>query len=191
MNVVALIDFDNVRVAPIERPGDLDANLSEFFKLLPERVGQVLTDVREIQARFYGGWIDESGRYTQLASEMLTALSSFRGLRDGMRVLPLLATSLERRMDYHLLGTIRMQARPFRQKMVDTMMVADSLFLSRYDNRNIVLVSNDDDLVPAALEAVEELTGPARICWLRLRDNGQGLNDGRLTSVGVALGRLR
>ena len=102
-----------------------------------------------------------------------------------MIVRPSLATAMVGFPDTILKGTVRLRARPRRQKMVDGMMGCDAICAVAAIPARVALVTDDDDLVPAALSA--NAIARTALAWIRPRPVGQGLNDGRLTRRGIQI----
>jgi hypothetical protein len=119
---------------------------------------------------------------------LLALLGRFRGRRNGVRTLPALVTTLTAAPSNNLIGTLREETVPRRQKMVDCMIAVDALHFARLEDSAIVIVSDDDDLVPAVIGAAILTEYP--VCWVRKRPVGVGLNDALLTSLNVRLGSL-
>lgn len=186
--MLAFIDYDNVRVAPERTALDVALNLTELLDRLTDSVGAAFPAATEIDARLYGGWVGEDGRYSRLAEWTFGALHQLRGRRNGIRLRPQMVISAACQPRDVLIGTVRLLSRPKRQKMVDGLLTIDALHLSD-EEADFLLVSDDDDFVPAAM-ALRSAT--ARSCFiLRLRGPGQGLNDVTLSRNGIGLATLR
>ena len=87
--------------------------------------------------------------------------------------------------DVALRGTLRLQGKRRRQKMVDGMLGCDAVFAVGLAESKVGIVSDDDDLLPAALSA--HATNPAGAAWIRRRAAGAGVNDRALTARGVQI----
>ncbi len=72
--------------------------------------------------------------------------------------------------------------------MVDAMLGCDAVFAATLGQSRVGIVSDDDDLLPAALSA--HAADPACTAWMRRRAAGEGLNDRALSDYGVRIQRL-
>jgi hypothetical protein len=186
---VALVDYDNVKVLPDKTQGNVVENLSD---LIPQLVVEALAmnaGVSELLVRLYGGWRDERGQHSRNAQWALAALPWYRGRRNGVIVKPALAMSIAAVSHSPIDGTLRGWPRDPRQKMVDCMIAVDAVEFARQPLSPVLLASDDDDLVPAALAAAAGRSGA--LVWLRMRREGWGLNDRLLAQAGVQFGLLR
>lgn len=188
MRLIAFVDYDNVRVLSERTALDVDLNVDDLFTRLCLTVREHLASATEIDLRLYGGWVCEKGQYSRNALWMLVALNRHRGLRLGIRMMPQLVISAACQPTDVLVGTVRLRARPVRQKMVDALLTVDVLHLADALYAAFLIVSDDDDFVPCAIAARRMVDTP---CYLiRHRLAGDGLNDSILTKSGVALGLL-
>ncbi|WP_158715764.1 MULTISPECIES: hypothetical protein [Streptomyces] len=142
--------------------------------------------VTDLHLRLYGGWLFRSGRATRQWEWALPHLADFHTRRDGLRIEPELAHSSAWSPDARIRGTFRTAreadpGEPDRaaQKMVDGLIVADSLRYS-LEGKPTVLVSDDDDVLPGLLAATARPT--RSMMWLRKRAPGQSCNDQWLSS---------
>lgn len=186
---VALVDYDNVKVLPDNTKGNVVENLSELVPRLVAAARAMNAAVAELTVRLYGGWRDERGQYSRNAEWTLAALSWYRGRHTGVIVKPSLAMSIAAVSHIPITGTLRGWPKDPRQKMVDCMIAVDALEFARQPLFSVLLASDDDDLVPAALAAAA--TRARSLVWLRKRREGQGVNDRLLTRAGVQFGLLR
>ena len=194
MLILALVDYNNLRGPNIDLQADAELHAAWLVTNLATTFREVFPDTREIDIRLYGGWLDEDGHLSAAANRLLPILSTLRGRRDGVIVRPSLATALIEFADTALKGTVRLRTKQRRQKMVDGMLGCDALYIAAVapspspSLARVALVTNDDDLVPAALSA----TAKARtaIVWMRPRPFGQGLNDQSLGHRGVQFHRI-
>jgi uncharacterized LabA/DUF88 family protein len=138
--------------------------------------------VEMIDMRLYGGWLDESGYFSNPAQRLLPELRHFRGRRRGTRFATTLALTLRAAPDCRLIGTVRTSTTRQRQKMIDGMLTVDILHAVA-DLSAIVVASDDDDLVPAVLLAARS---KAEVYWLRARSRAS-CNDPLLITAGVKL----
>jgi hypothetical protein len=86
-----------------------------------------------------------------------------------------------------LIGTYRRVPPPPRQKMVDTTMVVDIVHLLRNPDTNVVLLSDDDDLIPGVLLAHQDITDKRPLYWMRRPREYPGYNDELLRHLRVRL----
>ncbi len=189
MRVLAFVDYDNVREVFERTALDVTLNLEDLLDRLSALVQRSVSNVEELDVRLYGGWVDEDGRYSRNAEWAFGAIASVRGRRGGVRLNPRLIMSAACQPHDTLIGTVRLRARPPRQKMVDGLMTIDALHLASEPFSAFLIVSDDDDLVPCALAVRRIVSAP---CFLLcLRAPGGGLNDAILKKNGVHLGLLR
>lgn len=175
MQAFALVDYDNVKTTRRESARlDVHSNLNEIVESIAAVRRDYSWQVGEIVIRLYGGWISESGQYTQLASWLLSVLGDFRGRRSGVRIRPELATGLISVPEITFLGTHRRNSGQKLQKLVDSMMAVDLFHLGIESDCPLLVFSNDDDIVPPVLYAATRQRPPA---LLRSRAAGDGLND--------------
>ena len=185
---VCLVDYDNVRNVRERTMADVDLNLDILVERLVAISKTMATTINELLLRLYGGWVDEYGRLTKNAEWILALLSQQRGRRSGVRIKPTLITSLAASPADRLVGTFRSLVTPPRQKMVDGILTLDAVYFAEQGDWLVFIVSDDDDLVPAALAASGRLVISERsICLVRKRLPGEGLNDSLLVRCEVAL----
>lgn len=183
-----LIDYDNVR--PHRESNRLDAclNLEQLIQDLVATLRIVMPGLRELRIRLYGGWLDERGQFSHLANWITPALEDQRGVRDGVRVLPRMALSPLCQPDARLRGTVRLEPRRRRQKMVDGLIIIDAVTLGMQKVERLCVVSDDDDLVPGVL-ASRILFG-VEASLLRTVNRPLALNDSILTRCGAEVHSL-
>jgi hypothetical protein len=187
MEVIVLVDYDNCRVIPREFGyQDVEYNLTSIVRAVTNICRQVIPSATELRLRFYGGWIAQDGLYTARAELLLGCLDAVRGLVDGMRLIPELAIGLARYCTENLVGLVRTDRNPPQQKMVDTLIAVDALHVSQ--EFTIAIVSDDDDLVPAAIGVSASGKGPVHL--IRRRAEGRGRNDSLCRRVGVVFSTL-
>lgn len=189
MIATVFVDYDNFRLRIPERTAqDVEFNLGALIRHLLDEVRN-FGGIREVDIRLYGGWLDEVGSHTQCASWLLTSASSSRGRWNGLLVRPALIRSTIWRPDDELRGTFRSRAATPRQKMVDGMIILDLVYFAQNDSSRLLLISDDDDLVPGALAAA----GLRRdaISWARLCSAGDRPNDSLCQSAQIRLCNLR
>lgn len=182
--VIALVDYDNVRLERREHTAsDVLQNLEEIVERLLDHLKRH-RPAREVRVRLYGGWTDFRGHYTMQAEWILAAAAALRGLNKQTRVLPDVVTSLSALPRYRLHGMFRQRPGvPAVQKMVDTLLCCDAVFLGA--STKVVVVSDDDDVMVGALAAATQR--PAHVQLLRRRKAGSGLNDFVCQGAGLNL----
>lgn len=182
-----LVDYDNVKSRRERNQLDVQTNLQSLVEEVQQVVSSVLPGVKEIRLRLYGGWRDERGSPSRNATWLASVIGQVRGRRNGVRILPTIVVSLLCRPSRDLLGTVRYSARLARQKMVDAMLSVDVVHLADGAN-HVVIVSDDDDLVPGCMAAACRASQPTHL--LRRRRGGTGLNDEALIDCGVLISVL-
>jgi hypothetical protein len=185
----ALIDYDNAcrTVTPERSPRDVAINLDELLRAVAAQASVLLPGVDELDVRLYGGWADRGGNATPRAGWILQELPGFRTRLNGLRIRPRLATSLLALPEDHLIGTHRSDVES-QQKLVDGMLSVDALTLARDGERIIIVVSDDDDFVPAVL--VGFLWTPRAsplVLFRRVKPPGDALNDPLLQRRGIRI----
>ena len=188
---LALVDYDNLRGFRRKSQADFELHTTHLVDTLIRAFRSAFPDIRELDVRFYGGWMDEFGGPSRDHIWLLETLPSLRGRRHGLIVRPALATAMLQFPELILRGTVRHQAprpgRPqgVRQKMVDGMLGCDAVFAAAAGLARIGVVTDDDDLVPATLSA-NAANSPLTI-WMRPRRVGAGLNDRSLIERGLSI----
>lgn len=187
MQAIALVDYDNVDPPrPNRSREDIEIGLDSVTDALVAYVKEQLHGYDELYMRLYGGWLTERNQLTQRGQDVTGAATFCRGLRSGVRVLPILTTSLAVCSDRALIGTFRTGRGATGQKMVDTMLSVDAIHFSSLGRPCVLIVSDDDDMVPAAISASKRSVSSVHL--LRVRENGRGLNDNLCTSAGTKIG---
>lgn len=185
MQGLALVDYDNVGGEKNRSKADVELHAASLLDMLRGTFQAVFPDVRELDVRFYGGWIDERGQFSPKAFWLLQALPVLRGRRDGVIMRPSLATTMVQFPDVAFRGTVRLRSTPKRQKMVDGMLGCDAMFAAAMGPTRIGLITDDEDLVPAALSAHAKNTNP--VALMRSRPFGKGMNDRILADRGLQI----
>jgi uncharacterized LabA/DUF88 family protein len=177
------VDFYNVRRGFRTRKDCADCLQAIIGSLI-----EVLKDRRpcidELELRLYGGWRGSDQRPTRDAEWVLSAVEAARTRISGIRVLPRMVTALAVHPSHELVGTLRRpgdegMGEKARQKMVDTMMTADAVFMARSPVFELAIWSDDDDLLPAVL-SVARYAADGDVLWIRERPRGRAMNDGQL-----------
>jgi hypothetical protein len=184
-SAVVLVDYDNVRPANPEHNADfLESNLIKVIdQICLSSIRLCDGSIRELVVRLYGGWTSSDGRFTRRGDLLVRRVSSLRGIRHGIRILPEAALSLKQRPSHVLRGLYRLRAGKHEQKMVDTMICVDLIYFMRHVKTAVIVASDDDDLVPALAVAREDSAHPLYL--LRHRDPGTGVNDDLLRTSRV------
>lgn len=182
---LALVDYDNVYEYKKGSKADIELGTEKLVDALVRSFQIAFPGLMELDVRFYGGWTDERGLPSPMALLLSGILPGLRGRRRGLIVRPSLAMAMVRFPDTILRGTVRLSAKPRRQKMVDGMLGCDAMFIAATDPVPIGIVTDDDDLVPAALSA--HAANMKQVVWMRSRPVGQGLNDRSLSDCGLRI----
>lgn len=182
---LALVDYDNLVEPPTQDEAAAEAHTRQLVEAVVVGFSAVFREVRVLEVRLYGGWIDERGRLSPVAVGLDALLPTLRRRMRGISVRPAIATSLLRHPNFVLRGTVRLRARPRRQKMVDGMLGCDAVVAVETGVEQVGVVTNDDDLVPSLLSAQHSSSGAP--IWLRSDGPGVGLNDRLLARCGVRI----
>ena len=146
IQTVILVDYDNVRPSGYEGSADV---VEQHLRIVVEALATCIAphvdrEFKEIELRLYGGWLNETGHYTQRGDWMLKRLHVVRGLFGGVRVMPVLVLSIAECSTHVLRGLCRLRSGVQEQKMVDSMICVDLLHFSTSRSGSIVTVSDDD-----------------------------------------------
>ena len=186
---LALVDYDNLRrYGANPTKADIELRTQTLVDQLASVFRVAFSRLKELDIRFYGGWIDEHGSHSPAAVRLFEVLPDLRGRRSGLIVRPSLATAMVRFPRMVLKGTTRLHVRRRRQKMVDGMLGFDALSVAEEGVARVGIVTDDDDLVPAVLSA--HAARGESIVWMRPRPMGRGLNDRNMTEQGVRIHHL-
>ncbi len=188
MQALALIDYDNVVPIEDKRPAaEFEHSLYQIKDKVLEYLRLHISQISEVEMRFYGGWRDEQGNLTLKANHLTFYLPAIRGLYNGVRVKPSMAMQLASFPSRELNGTLRVNGKKRGQKMVDTMMTADAFHLADSPYNALLVLSDDDDLLPAAVTVSSRGCFNRAVHVLRKRASGTGLNDDIYLSSGSYL----
>ena len=188
MQGLALTDYDNLGGPRVDSQAGAELHATNLVDTLASCFRQAFPGVTELDIRLYGGWTDEDGRIAPAAIPLLPVVDSLRGRRGGLIVRTSLAMALVEFPAIRLHGTVRLRARPRRQKMVDGMIDCDALYLASKGRDYVGIVTDDDDFVPAALSA--NAMRNDTFAWFRPRSVGESPNDQILIDHGVNIQRL-
>ena len=188
MQGLALVDYDNLCGYRIKSKADYEIRTADLIDVVARAFQTMFPGLSELDIRFYGGWIDELGMLSPSAFGLYQVLPALRGRRYGLIVRPSLATAMLQFPEITLRGTVRLRSKPKRQKMVDNMLGCDAMFLAADARVGIGIVTDDDDLVPAALSANK--ANPRTTVWIRRRPANAGLNDHHLANQGLRIYRI-
>ena len=185
-SLVALIDYDNAKPSGSEVGRiQVESNLVSIVDRICQLLGEWQPGIfAEVACMFYGGWIDENGRFSQRGNWALQSLSTTRGIFHGIRVNPSLKLCPEKISSTRLVGTVRRQKGALVQKMVDTMLSLDAIHFASISD-SLIIASDDDDILPSAL--VASAASRCRVNLVRSRALGEGMNDGAVSSHGVRI----
>jgi hypothetical protein len=184
---VCLVDYDNLHEGPERSKADVEQNVLDLRQRILHAASLIDGGCEEIRVRLYGGWRDEKRQATLKCLWLVELLPQLRG-REGRLLFSseLVYAALCRPADV-LVGTYRRLPPPPRQKMIDTMMVVDIVHLLRERDTNVVVLSNDDDLIPAVLLGHQDITAERPLYWVRKQREFPGFNDGLLRTLRVRL----
>ena len=189
MQGLALIDHDNFRPRDRKSRADLESDTRTLVDSVARAFAIAFPDIRELDIRLYGGWTDETGGPSRDASWLNELLPNLRGRRHGLIIRPALATTMIRFPGFLLRGTVRGHGRNQRQKMIDGMMGCDAFHVTSGGRAYVGIVTDDDDLLPAALSAHGANAGV--LVWMRSRDPGSAINDPALLNEGLRIHQFR
>ena len=195
MHAIALVDYDNVRDRDPNRPerrlstsADHEFRATDLVAKVTRAFQGALPDLDELDLLLYGGWTAENGLLSPTAQLLLPIVASLRGRNYGTIVRPVLSDTMAQFPLVSLRGTIRLESRRRRQKMVDGILGFDALHFAKNDSIWLGIVSDDDDMIPALLTAHD--ANRSRTIWFRKRAVGSGLNDAELERHGVLIHSL-
>lgn len=184
-SAVALLDWDNVNKVRVDSQMDAEIAIAESIMLVAPRVLSEFTDVVDLQLWLYGSWEYQGGKPTRFRSMISAAAagSNRRIERCYVTVTPVDSLAVQREQDsgrrlvpYLATNRCRCPSRTSinEQKLADTMIVADAVYLSIFPDQAVVIVSDDNDMLPGALLAsnFSSTTNQLRqqvppIAWLR------------------------
>lgn len=189
MQGLALIDYDNFRKLEKKSRSDLELDARTLVDDVAYAFSELFPRAEELDIRLYGGWTDPSGLPSRDAYWMYELLPALRGRRYGLIVRPSLATTMIQYSEFLLRGTVRGQGRNRRQKMVDGMIGCDALYVATREQICIGIVTDDDDLLPAALSVHGRCAN--MLVWIRARPLGSAINDAALMNFGLRIHRMR
>ena len=164
---------------------DLEAAVASVYYFVTSLSAPLLAPFSDVRVRFYDGWRDVGGNPTRRARLLLELLPQLRGLRHGVRLHPSIAEAPLDATWSPLRGTFRTVPFPPHQKMVDVLIAIDLVRLSATSSGPILLLSDDDDYVPALLVASSRTS--ACITAVRSRPLGRAANDHFLSAAGVSV----
>ena len=161
---VALVDFASVCTS-----AKVDSVVRDSLDLLGVLIREVVKSrlsagtTHEVDVRLYGGWRDISGQPTEQRVWITRHLNRLRSIQDRVRLVPTVVDSILSAPRFELHGTYKNRG----QKMVDVMIVEDAHSVAQMPGTILMLVSDDDDFVPAMLALT--MTTPLVVLWLRQR----------------------
>ena len=182
MQGLALVDFHNYMSPKTSRTG-LQSTAEELVKTVVATFSDWQPQIREIDLRLYGGWIDEAGDTSPDASVLLPFIPYLNGRYNGIVVRLSLATTMLVQPEFTLSGTVRLQVRRHRQKMVDQMIGCDAIFMTG-DSVLVAVFSDDDDMIPPLVMA--HSIKPGSTLWVR-RTTTKRPNDKLLKTLQLSV----
>lgn len=171
MQVFALVDYDNVKPIHKEKAQpDVEENLDRIARHVTSVARLNYPGTRDLELRLYGGWTDKRQDPTSVCIWLERALNSVRSRINGVRVIPAIAVSNYESADLRFAGLYRDGG----QKMVDTLIVSDLIILTHKFNCPVLLLSEDDDMIPGLVAA---RAARRNVTLIRNRAFGDGMND--------------
>ena len=186
---LALVDYANLSPPPRSGKGRTEPGVGDVVEAVVVGFLHAFREVRDLDIRLYGGWIDEVGDRSRAALRLDAELPLLRGTIRGVKVRPVIATTMLQVPDFVLRGTVRLRTKPARQKMVDGMLGCDAMFAASSGRERVGVVTDDDDLVPALLAARVGASAPGPV-WMRRRATKSAPNDDLLSERGVRIVRV-
>jgi hypothetical protein len=183
-SLTCLADYDNCRVLLDRSEFDTEVNLESIAGCAARLASAHYPNLTEIALWLYSGWLDQRGRETATCSWAYAKLTSIRRRFGGVAVLPSIRLSIASAPRNQLIGTYRERRSPERggQKMVDTMVCMDLLHIASHE-QHVLLMSDDDDMLPAVLQLSATTAGQLVLC----RHRARGLNDAHLAGCNGVL----
>lgn len=161
--IYVLVDYfnllDDSAFSKVAGAPHIERNLVVLFERLDRALqgasGQKLC---EVTVRLYGGWTQvpvKARGQTKSPTAMIISgcLHKYRIRVGGLSFRPELALATGSYPALELVGTLRTGEHKLGQKMVDTSIAVDAIHYSQREHEAVVIVSNDDDFVPACLAA--------------------------------------
>jgi hypothetical protein len=164
--VHVLVDYDNAMLHVEKNPTDVTLNLNLLSTRLSGKLSSLIPDSDQVFLRLYGGWVTLDGQFTPRAGWLLSEMPNYRRKIGPVRIKPTIITTILAREDLVLVGTYQNQA----QIMVDAMLSVDVVELASDNDFSLVVVSDDQDVVPAVITASEKRTRQNPVYWLRRRN---------------------
>lgn len=184
-----LIDYSNIRSRQIEvTRTDVELNLDDLIERIVSAVKTDIPTTTFIQARLYGGWIDQVGHFTPSANHLLGLMSKYRGIYSGIRLGLEMILTPACNPHNRIIGFLRTNTKPIRQKMVDELIAVDTVHIADFNDNHIVIASDDDDMVPIVIAACH--LSKSRVFLYRHRQDGAALNDVALGSIGASIRKV-
>lgn len=184
-HALILVDFHNTLKQRAFDAGLLELHAVDLFQCIARFLRGQLRRIVDVDVRLYGGWLDEYGHPSRDAHCLLQILPLLPRRMGGLRLRPSLAFELIGRSDLLLRGFLRTKTDKQRQKMVDGMLGCDAIVAADLATDLILIVSDDDDFLPAFITA--STFDKSRIALIRARRTHAGLNDALLIAHGMQL----
>lgn len=175
----ALIDYDNAKVIERERSlFDVKYNVGRIANRCAQVVKANYGGCSEVALRFYGGWTDKVDNLTVAGGWIYAALGEIRGRTLGLRMTAEVAVNNIFCEVPRLVGLYRDGG----QKMVDTLLVADMVWIAAKLHTPIVLLSDDEDMLPGTI-ATKFHGREVTVC--RRRSIGEAMNDAAISQLRI------
>jgi hypothetical protein len=197
VNVAAFVDW-NAQLLLTGRDIILDPQeaAEQAFRQTTRRIARCLSDLDSVKRfkvtmRLYHGWHKGyEPTANRKAAQVVVGRADFGALSQRLNVVfspnvgfgDRLTSALDRRLHprlaIHLPNTLRKRYEEFEEKMVDTALAADVVATAyREPGEWIVVVTEDDDLIPSVYVAEAALIGSgARVVVLRKRTQASMMN---------------
>jgi uncharacterized LabA/DUF88 family protein len=183
--VHTLVDYDNAIELSESVHKNVSINLSVLSRRLARTLGSRIPDSEELFVRLYGGWLTLDNQLSHRGVWLLSEISNFRRKIEALRLRFTVVREILARSDLTLRGTYRQGG----QKMVDVMIAVDLLSLAPERDTSLVLVSDDDDLIPAVVAGAEHRNSRNPVHLLRRRKAaGSAQNDHVIQQCNVIIG---
>lgn len=182
--VHTLVDYDNAIELRERVRSDVTVNLATLCRRLVGSVANIIPDSEELFIRLYGGWMTLDSSLSHRGGWLLGEVPNFRRKIDPLRLKMTIVREILARSDLTFCGTYQHD----EQKMVDVMIAVDLLVLATETDTSLVLVSDDEDFVPAVVACAEHRTPRNPLHLLRRRKlAGSAPNDDILQSCNVVI----
>lgn len=183
--IQVLVDAENIRRTALATRADVEDLLWALGEFVEIVILPLDPDAADVELRLYGGWRDAAGAITPKGEWLLASLHLLRGIRQRIRFRPSVAFSIAKVPSVTLNGTFRRRGGKPIQKMVDIMIGLDVCLYAEEPSAFTVVLSNDEDLVPAFVAALQNKVDP--LLWIRPGRTSAAPNDATLLRRGLLI----